>query len=390
MSKRLILALNIMKPYAPIFISIDDNEVANLKLLCNEIFGEHNFLACLPTIMNLKGNQDQAGFAGTHEYTLVYCKDKNLTKILEFDIDDEELYEWQIDDIGYFKKGANLKSTGINAPREKRPFLFYPILIHKDTLEVTSINSEEYKKIYSKETKTFNDSHISYLKNKYEQSGYNFILPITNNESMTWRWQREKVLNEPYKTLMKMSGNKILAHMRQNPDNLKEGLDVITETTVNFVKELVNIGVDGIFFASQLGNYDMMSIKEYEEFGRPYDLQILDVVKDKMWFNIMHMHGNAPMFELMEKYPVQALNWHDRLVDISLKDGRSMSDKLLIGGVDEYKVLNDANEEELLAHFKDALEQVEDQKVILGPGCCVPLYVNEDRFEIAKRLIEKL
>lgn len=192
----------------------------------------------------------------------------------------------------------------------------------------------------------------------------------------------------PLTTAIKMSGDKMFDHIRQTPDNFKKGLDVITETTVNFVKELVNIGADGIFFASQLGTYDKMSIKEYEEFGRPYDLQILDVVKDKMWFNIMHMHGAAPMFELMEKYPVQALNWHDRLVDVTLKDGRSMSDKLLIGGVDEFKVLNDANEEELLAHFKDALEQVEDKKIILGPGCCVPLYVNEDRFEIAKRLIE--
>ena len=197
-------------------------------------------------------------------------------------------------------------------------------------------------------------------------------------------------LFNPLTTAIKMSGDKMLAHMRQNPDNFKKGLEVITETTVNFVKELVNIGADGIFFASQLGTYDKMSIKEYEEFGRPYDLQILDVVKDKMWFNIMHMHGAAPMFELMEKYPVQALNWHDRLVEVTLKDGRSMSDKLLIGGVDEYKVLNDANEEELLAHFKDALEQVEDKKIILGPGCCVPLYVNEDRLEIAKSLIETL
>ncbi|HCJ58586.1 MAG TPA: uroporphyrinogen decarboxylase, partial [Clostridiaceae bacterium] len=56
---------------------------------------------------------------------------------------------------------------------------------------------------------------------------------------------------------------------------------------------------------------------------------------------------------------------------------------------DEFKVLNDANEEELLAHLKDALDQVEDKRLILGPGCCVPLYVNEDRFEVAKRLLEK-
>lgn len=191
----------------------------------------------------------------------------------------------------------------------------------------------------------------------------------------------------PLTTAIKMSGDKMFVHMRQDPDSFRKGLETITETTVNYVKELVNIGADGIFFASQLGNYDKLSLKEYEEFGQPYDLQILDVVKDKMWFNIMHMHGAAPMFELMEKYPVQAINWHDRLVDINLKDGRSKSNKILIGGVDEFKVLNDGSEEELSAHLKDALDQVEDKKLILGPGCCVPLYVSEDRLEIAKRLL---
>lgn len=191
----------------------------------------------------------------------------------------------------------------------------------------------------------------------------------------------------PLTTAIKMSGDKMFVHMRQDPDSFRKGLETITETTVNYVKELVNIGADGIFFASQLGNYDKLSLKEYEEFGQPYDLQILDVVKDKMWFNIMHMHGAAPMFELMEKYPVQAINWHDRLVDINLKDGRSKSNKILIGGVDEFKVLNDGSDEELSAHLKDALDQVEDKRLILGPGCCVPLYVSEDRLEIAKRLL---
>ncbi|MGE5676510.1 MAG: uroporphyrinogen decarboxylase family protein [Pseudomonadota bacterium] len=194
----------------------------------------------------------------------------------------------------------------------------------------------------------------------------------------------------PLTTAIKMSGDRLFLDMRRNPDSFKKGLDVITETTVNYVKELVNVGADGIFFASQLGTYDRMSLKEYEEFGRPYDLQILNTVKDKMWFNIMHMHGNAPMFELMEKYPVQAVNWHDRLVDLDLKAGRKMSNKILIGGVDEFGILKDANEAELKAHLKDAVDQVEDGRLILGPGCCVPLNVNEDRFDVAKRLLETI
>ena len=71
---RLKVARDLLSDDGVIFISIDDNEVENLKKLCNEIFGESNFIAQLATVMNLKGNNDQFGFAGTHEYTLVYAK----------------------------------------------------------------------------------------------------------------------------------------------------------------------------------------------------------------------------------------------------------------------------------------------------------------------------
>ena len=67
MYPRLMLARDLLSQDGVIFISIDDNEQANLKLLCDEIFGEENFVVGLSTIMNLKGNQDQFGFAGTHE-----------------------------------------------------------------------------------------------------------------------------------------------------------------------------------------------------------------------------------------------------------------------------------------------------------------------------------
>ena len=58
MYPRLKLARNLLSEDGVIFISIDDNEVENLKEICDEIFGEDNFIACLPTVMNLKGNND--------------------------------------------------------------------------------------------------------------------------------------------------------------------------------------------------------------------------------------------------------------------------------------------------------------------------------------------
>ena len=83
--------------------------------------------------MNLKGNNDEFAFAGTHEYTIVYAKNKTKSVFYEFPVDAEGmLKDWEEDEIGYFKKGANLKATGANAPREKRPNLFYPIFIDEN------------------------------------------------------------------------------------------------------------------------------------------------------------------------------------------------------------------------------------------------------------------
>lgn len=162
MHKRLRLARKLLADSGVIVISIDDNEQANLKLLCDEIFLPQNFLGCLPTIMNLKGNQDQAGFAGTHEYTLVYAKDKPLMSLGTFDVDEEALEEeWQQDETGWWKQGAGLKSTGANGPREKRPNLFYPLYVKPDGSEVTPD----------------------------KKAGFDEVLPITDGREMTWRWQ---------------------------------------------------------------------------------------------------------------------------------------------------------------------------------------------------------
>lgn len=196
----------------------------------------------------------------------------------------------------------------------------------------------------------------------------------------------------PLTTAAKMSGGKMLTHMRKDPDSFKKGLDVISDTTQKYLEELIKIGVDGIFFASQLCSYDKMSVAEYEKYGKPYDLRVLDRASEKMWFNIMHLHADEPMFEMLSKYPVEALNWHDRLVDdYSLKKGREIcKDKILIGGVDEYGTLLNGSEKEIKAELEDAISQVEDGRLILGPGCCVPLNVSEDRLELAKNILENI
>ena len=193
MEKRLKLAKSLLKKTGVIFISIDDNEVAQLKLLLDEIFVEKNFIALLSTIMNLKGNQDQFGFAGTHEYTLVYAKSLLQAKINEFVIDEEDLESWDEDNIGYFKKGANLKATGVNAPRAKRPNLFFPIFITP---------CGDFYVSEDDVPKSLND-----LK----------VLPITDNKEMSWRWSKTKICNEKHNLIIERTNGNVSIYKKQRP-----------------------------------------------------------------------------------------------------------------------------------------------------------------------------
>ena len=168
MADRISLTREILLPDGLIFISIDDNEQHHLQMLMDETFGRTNFIACLPTVMNLKGNNDEFGFAGTHDYTFAWSKSKEYAQIGEFILEDEELESWLIDDYGYYKKGAGLKSTGANAPRNKRPNLYYPIFVNERN-EITVTDTENYEK----------------------------ILPITDGEEMSWRWEKQKCPPKP-------------------------------------------------------------------------------------------------------------------------------------------------------------------------------------------------
>lgn len=71
---RLFLARNLLREDGVIFVSIDDNEVHNLRLMMNEVFGEENFLA--QVVWDLKTGRQAGHFTKSHEYLVVYARDK--------------------------------------------------------------------------------------------------------------------------------------------------------------------------------------------------------------------------------------------------------------------------------------------------------------------------
>lgn len=220
MKNRLEVAKELLSDDGVIFISCDDNEQAYLKVLCDEIFNsnmEDNFVATLPTIMNLKGNQDQFAFAGTHEYLLVYAKNKEKLTIGNFPItDQDELDEWEEDDIGYYKKGAMLRSTGADSSREHRPLMFYPVLIKNQAIYM--ITDDEYKAIYNRETSQFNDDILEKITKKYNDLGYKVLIPKQPNGNYgRWRWGFESMQKNIGEIIINATGE-ISLYKKQRPE----------------------------------------------------------------------------------------------------------------------------------------------------------------------------
>ena len=187
----------------------------------------------------------------------------------------------------------------------------------------------------------------------------------------------------PLTVARKLAGDRILVDMKENPRLFKQALEVITETTVNFVEANLDAGVDGFFFATQCATKELLTEEEYKEFGVPYDLKVIESYNQETLLNIAHIHGDNIMFDLIEKYPVNCLNWHDRWVSPSLADARERSNKCFLGGIreapfyDDQKniiknsLLIDGTVSEVEDHVKETMNSLNDKGLILGPGCVI-------------------
>ncbi len=177
----------------------------------------------------------------------------------------------------------------------------------------------------------------------------------------------------PLTNAMKMAGEaQLLKHLREEPEKVEQGLEVITEATIGYLKESVKRGAEGVFLSTQMSCYDKITLGEQERFVRKYDLRVLEALKGITWFNVLHIHGSQIMFKECADYPVQALNWHDQDDGPSMEEARKLTDKCFLGGLSHLKVLLEKDaEKKIEGEVEHAWAQGGHRGVILGPGCVV-------------------
>lgn len=177
--------------------------------------------------------------------------------------------------------------------------------------------------------------------------------------------------------------------LANHPDELESALDAIAQTNRNFLERLiVEAKVDGVFFATKFTQNGILADEQYERFVRPYVQQINDQLAGRTWFNLLHIHGdNRLQFDDLLKFDsFNALNWESEAPvpgAHSIAEVRKKTDKILVAGIDQHHdflLTRREVKEKLDERFESALRQNDGGPFIFGPGCALPLFIEESRF----------
>ena len=160
--------------------------------------------------------------------------------------------------------------------------------------------------------------------------------------------------------------------MADHPRVLQDALKIMNQNLIQYALASLERGAAGIFL-SVPATAESVTLEQYEEFMRPFDLQFLKAIEEKGEFHILHAHGEKLYFDRLLDYPVHALSWADLNGGPTISEVRRRTSLTLMAGLDHVKfpyvsvrVIRD--------QVNAALAQAGNTKFILAPGCSVPTY----------------
>ena len=238
---RLILARELLTDEGIIFISIDDNEQSNLKIVCDEIFGEENFAGKITVVNNPRG-RDYGGIANMHEYLLVYKKSYNT--VINNLIDYDKVFPYS-DEISGFEL-RELRNRNIAFNKNNRPNLYYPFYINPQSeldnglLEISLTPFNGAIELFPKKSqgvstvwrwgreKSLENININIAAKKMIDGGYMIVEKYRKNETMARSvWNGKEDNSEKGTLLVKelFNGNKVFDFPKSN-DMIKKIFEI--------------------------------------------------------------------------------------------------------------------------------------------------------------------
>ena len=225
MYPRLYIARELLKDDGVIFISIDDNEAAQLKLLCDEVFGEGNFVDTLTIKKSANGMGSKDGYSTNHDFILIYLKEKQNNVFFGITVSEDYIESFnKEDEFGRYKTDGLFRKKGRSARREDSPNCFYPIYADLETGKV-------------------------YLNQNSKNKLLEIFPKLPNGKDGRWIWSPDFANDKLYRLYASPKGTVYVKdywhdELREKPRSILEDSSYLTDTATN---EIINLFGSKVF-----------------------------------------------------------------------------------------------------------------------------------------------
>jgi len=190
----------------------------------------------------------------------------------------------------------------------------------------------------------------------------------------------------------KLAGSAFAEHVWNAEGSVQHGLERFAEDVVAFGRACLDAGADGFFFATQHANRNVdLPNGVFERLGAAYDLRVLNALAEdeRNWCTLLHLHGADPLFELADRYPVHAVNWHDRETSPSIREAMSCTRRALVAGIARRGALATDDTLAAVAEVRDAIQQAGGRRLVVAPGCVLPITLREETLLAVRQAVEE-
>ena len=184
------------------------------------------------------------------------------------------------------------------------------------------------------------------------------------------------------------SDHLITEHLKENPAQVKKGLEIVTDSLMIFVKECVRLGIDGFYASTQGGEHHrFQDATLFTDYIKPHDLILHKAIEQSCLFNILHVcdyHGGYTDLAPFLDYPGHVVNCSLQLgtETITPKAISQMFSRPYMGGLERLGTIATGSHEDIAATVRDTLRTAPPQ-YILGADCTLPNGIDWDNIKAA-------
>jgi uroporphyrinogen decarboxylase len=170
-------------------------------------------------------------------------------------------------------------------------------------------------------------------------------------------------------------------HLKEDPESVKKGMEIITESVLTFAKECISLGADGFLACTQGGEgYRFEDQSIFERYIKPFDMILMEEINASCNCNILHIcdhHGEYDDLTPFVDYPTQAVN-----CCLNVKGKRrtpsymyELFNKPFMGGIEKRGIISSGTQEQIQQAVSEVIDEA-SEKFLLGSSCTLPANID--------------